>query len=344
MQVLVHASQSNTRLETFDGIDKCGERLADEMRSVVAQHPSLERVTVIGHSMGGLLLRYATATLFNPEANTIAGLVPAHFITMATPHLGCDGAGVAQVPFIGWAGALTPFLRWISVPTAAALFKRTGLQFFRADGSEVEGAEARPLLLRMTEDDPERGLYFYSALKSFTSRTAYANTGHDHLVGWTNSSLRFVHELPQLPELSTGAKGVVLEDDIMTAFEVPSRPKPEEEEQPQPSGRVSITAGLEGNEADAHTVTIMLQRLQQLPWRRIDVSFKGSPLSIMSHNHIQVGRKASARIQPESPLHLNFYIHNVPLFMSSSSFFSYPASGKVDLAQYEWTQRRHPPC
>lgn len=36
---------------------------------------------------------------------------------------------------------------------------------------------APPLLYRMTQDDPDRGLYFYSALASFASRTAYANTG-----------------------------------------------------------------------------------------------------------------------------------------------------------------------
>lgn len=29
----------------------------------------------------------------------------------------------------------------------------------------------------MTEDDADRGLYFYSSLRSFASRTAYANTG-----------------------------------------------------------------------------------------------------------------------------------------------------------------------
>lgn len=55
--VLVHASSSNTRVGTFDGIDLCGERLADEMRRVVSENPTLERVSVVGHSMGGLLLR-----------------------------------------------------------------------------------------------------------------------------------------------------------------------------------------------------------------------------------------------------------------------------------------------
>jgi hypothetical protein len=34
-----------------------------------------------------------------------------------------------------------------------------------------------PLLLQMTQDCPDRGLYFYSALAAFKTRTAYANMG-----------------------------------------------------------------------------------------------------------------------------------------------------------------------
>ena len=223
-----------------------------------------------------LSLRYATAALFNPEAQTIAGLAPAHFITMATPHLGCDGDGVAQVPFFGWAGPLSTVLQRISVPTARAVFRRTGLQFFRAD---VDDLGTQPLLIRMTQDDKERGLYFYSTLKSFKSRTAYANTGQDHLVGWSNSSLRFKHELPQLPNPSARGKGVILQDDIMAAFR--------RDEAQTTSKSVLDVSVQEENSKTGESVEGMLIRLQQLPWRRIDVDFSGSPLSILSHNHIQ---------------------------------------------------------
>lgn len=33
----------------------------------------------------------------------------------------------------------------------------------------------------------------------------------DHLVGWANSSLRFMHQLPRLPPGAQAAKGVVLQ-------------------------------------------------------------------------------------------------------------------------------------
>ena len=36
----------------------------------------------------------------------MAGLQPAHFISMACPHLGCRGEGAAQIPFMGWFSAV----------------------------------------------------------------------------------------------------------------------------------------------------------------------------------------------------------------------------------------------
>lgn len=41
-----------------------------------------------------------------------------------------------------------------------------------------------------------QGLLFMSALAAFETRTLYANSSGDHLVGWANSSLRRLGELP----------------------------------------------------------------------------------------------------------------------------------------------------
>ena len=41
-----------------------------------------------------------------------------------------------------------------------------------------------------------QGLLFLSGLAAFETRTLYANSSGDHLVGWANSSLRRLHELP----------------------------------------------------------------------------------------------------------------------------------------------------
>lgn len=44
--------------QTFEGIDTCGARVAEEVKGYIEQHPSLNRISVIGHSMGGLIARY----------------------------------------------------------------------------------------------------------------------------------------------------------------------------------------------------------------------------------------------------------------------------------------------
>lgn len=87
------------------------------MISVVNRHPNLQRISFVGHSLGGLIARYAVAVLYQqnlipkhgeeigeyvadeshrsplegkPRGN-IAGLDPVNFITSATPHLGSRG-------------------------------------------------------------------------------------------------------------------------------------------------------------------------------------------------------------------------------------------------------------
>lgn len=83
---------------------------------VVARHSNLEKISFVGHSLGGLVARYAIAVLYQQDltrkcvdeniesegkevnkssveekTRTIAGLEPVNFITSATPHLGSRG-------------------------------------------------------------------------------------------------------------------------------------------------------------------------------------------------------------------------------------------------------------
>ena len=50
------------------------------------------------------------------------------------------------------------------------------------------GTSLNVVQVRMSKDGPEGA--FWSALASFATRTCYANTACDHLVGWANASLR----------------------------------------------------------------------------------------------------------------------------------------------------------
>lgn len=91
--------------------------LVSQVISVVSRHPDLQKISFIGHSLGGLIARYAIAVLYQhnripkhgeengeedgdePHRSSlaekprgdIAGLEPVNFITFATPHLGSRG-------------------------------------------------------------------------------------------------------------------------------------------------------------------------------------------------------------------------------------------------------------
>ncbi|KAL3162411.1 hypothetical protein ABBQ32_010082 [Trebouxia sp. C0010 RCD-2024] len=314
--MLLVASNANSLTQTYDGIDTCGDRLAVEIEHKVKEYPSLQNISLLGHSMGGLLVRYAAGKLYDPTTKLIAGLKPAHFLTLATPHMGCDGQGPAQVPFIGWTGdmplaggLLQTLLQSAAKPFVSFFMKRTGQQFFMHD----TGNGQTPLLVQMSEDDAEHG-YFLSALASFATRTCYANAGGDHLVGWANSSIRHPDELPVI---SPGIKlnGIVRADPLEAALHpehaaelrrcsasamqrtvYETTGSGSSQAAPSHSGRAAAsTADSQQQAVDTVSSSAdalqVLQKLQSLPWRRVDVSFQHSKLPFFAHNHIQVTRK-----------------------------------------------------
>lgn len=75
--------------------------------------------------------------LYDESSRTILGLKPAHFVTMATPHLGVDGNGLTQVPLLGWAGdvpfigsSIQKLMISMACPVTSMLFGKSGQQFF----------------------------------------------------------------------------------------------------------------------------------------------------------------------------------------------------------------------
>ena len=68
----------------------------------------MKKISIVAHSLGGLVARYAIGRLFEPNSRIkfsggnirddgerleglIAGLEPMNFITFASPHLGSSG-------------------------------------------------------------------------------------------------------------------------------------------------------------------------------------------------------------------------------------------------------------
>ncbi|KAK4387636.1 putative lipase ROG1 [Sesamum angolense] len=298
--VLVHCSESNSSMLTFDGVDVMGKRLADEVISVVNSHPNLQKISFVGHSLGGLIARYAIAELHRRDLMTksgeengedeshkssleekpkgnIAGLEPVNFITCATPHLGSRGHkqenNIITILFIilQTVPRFQFFCGFYSMEKVASraswLLGRTGRHLFLSDCDEGKP----PLLLRMSSDSED--LKFISALQLFKRRVAYSNAQFDHLVGWSSASLRRRNELPKRRSLLKNVKypHIVNEEKSYTAN------APQE---------VSLKAKVARRRTTEMEET-MLRGLTRLSWERVDVSFKGSMQRLLAHNTIQ---------------------------------------------------------
>ncbi|KAG9446820.1 hypothetical protein H6P81_012948 [Aristolochia fimbriata] len=298
---LIYASSSNTYTKTFGGIDGAGKRLADEVMEVVQRTESLKKISFLAHSLGGLFARYAIAVLYSPSAlasgqpddlyscevalrekaaanssvGKIAGLEPTNFITLATPHLGVRGKN--QLPFL----LGVPLLEKLAPPIAPFFVGRTGRQLFLTDGKP----NRPPLLLRMASDCKDGK--FISALKAFKYRTVYANVSYDHMVGWRTSSIRREKELVKPPRRSLdGYKHVVdVEYCPPVSCDGPHFPleaaKAKEAAQTTPSTQ---------NTSEYHDIMEeeMIQGLQRVGWKKVDVSFHSALWPFFAHNNIHV--------------------------------------------------------
>ncbi|KAF5783237.1 putative alpha/Beta hydrolase [Helianthus annuus] len=276
---LIYASSCNTYSKTFAGIDGAGKRLADEVRQVVKSRENLKRISFLAHSLGGLIARYAVGVLYtrvdDRTAGLIAGLEAISFITLATPHLGVRGN--KQLPFL----LGVPMLEKIAAPMAPIFVGRTGSQLFLTDGKP----DRPPLLLRMTTDAEESD--FISALGAFKYRVLYANASYDHMVGRRTSSIRRESELVKPPLQSLdGYKHVV---DVEYCPPVESRGSsfpPEAARAKEAAQNVPTTQ----NTLEYHEIMEeeMIRGLQQLGWKKVDVSFHSSLWPFFAHNNIHV--------------------------------------------------------
>ncbi|KAJ7968702.1 Alpha/beta-hydrolase superfamily protein [Quillaja saponaria] len=297
---LIYASSSNTFTKTFAGIDGAGKRLADEVIQVVQKTEGLKRISFLAHSLGGLFARYAISVLYSPNTlndsqsgdpenftiensqttsssrgGMIAGLEPINFITLATPHLGVRGR--KQLPFLFG----VPFLEKLAAPIAPIFVGRTGKQLFLTD----DKSNKPPLLLRMS-CDCEDGK-FLSALGSFTCRIVYANVSYDHMVGWRTSSIRRETELFKPPRRSLdGYKHVV---DVDYCPPVPSD-NPHFPPQAAKAKEAAQKAPSTENTVEYREIMEeeMIRGLQQLGWKKVDISFHSAFWPFFAHNNIHV--------------------------------------------------------
>ncbi|XP_024386133.1 putative lipase C4A8.10 [Physcomitrium patens] len=284
---LIHASAVNSFLNTLDGIDNAGRRLASEIEQIVEKVPSLKRISFVAHSLGGLFARYAVAMLYTPKDDftedmnildelesrgeehpvfrrrrepKIAGLEAVNFIALASPHLGVRGN--KQLPIL----LGVPVLEKLAAPIAPFVMGRTGKQLFLTDGKSSDS----PLLLRMASDCPDG--QFISALRAFKSRVVYANVRYDYVVGWRTSSIRRESELPRPPRVSMdGYKHVVnVEYCPAVASDAPAF------QQESAQGKAAAQVSPDSKKAAAYHNRLeeeMVRGLQRVSWRKVDVNF-----------------------------------------------------------------------
>ncbi|CDP12796.1 unnamed protein product [Coffea canephora] len=284
---LIYASSCNSYTKTFTGIDGAGKRLADEVMQVVRKQETLKKISFVAHSLGGLFARYAISVLYTPNnsghpydlsASTkglIAGLEPINFITLATPHLGVRGN--KQLPFL----LGVPFLEKIAAPLAPIFIGRTGSQLFLTDGKPNKP----PLLLRMASDCEDGK--FISALGAFRCRVLYANVSYDHMVGWRTSSIRRETELVKPPQRSLDGYQHVVDVEYCPPVSSSSPHFPPEAAKAKEAAQNAPTMQ---NTLEYHEIVEeeMIRGLQQLGWKKVDVSFHSAFWPFFAHNNIHV--------------------------------------------------------
>lgn len=260
-ELLVHASSVNTD-KTHDGIVAGGERLANDIREVVAKYPGLKRISLVGFSLGGLYVRYAIALLYDVESGRIAGLAPNKLVAVASPHLGVRGFGV---------------YRFFPPPVLACahlLFGHTGLELVLHDTNSVEH-----LLVSMSTDENPLGLPFISALKAFRQRLLYANVRNDFMVNYGTAALDHTVQAVgagDVADIAVPPDGLTFEDidvdydekgcKICFSFQYPSR----SDQTITPTDPVAERAA--GDEEE-----LMCQRLKAVGWTVVAIDF---PLAV----------------------------------------------------------------
>ncbi|WVZ82449.1 hypothetical protein U9M48_029710 [Paspalum notatum var. saurae] len=180
-----------------------------------------------------------------------------------------------------------PFLQGLSIleklaaPLAPLIVGRTGAQLFLTDGDPSKP----PLLLQMASDCEDK--MFILALAAFKNRVLYANVSYDHMVGWRTSSVRREKDLIKPSHRSLeGYKHIVnVEYCSPVSSQAPHFPskaaRAKEAAQRTPNAE---------NTEEYHQMMEeeMINGLQKVGWRKVDVNFHSSFWPYSAHNSIHV--------------------------------------------------------
>lgn len=166
LDIVVHCASCNDGfLFTHDGIDKGGTRLANEICDLLTDKTQITRISIIGHSLGGMYSRYCVGVLH--ERGFFQQIKPENLITIATPHVG------SRRPPNG-------FFNHAALLVTRNAFSITGKQLMVED-QRTEG----PILLEMSRPESK----YFKALELFSTRILFANVANDIQVNYSTAAI-----------------------------------------------------------------------------------------------------------------------------------------------------------
>ncbi|RGB43328.1 putative serine esterase-domain-containing protein [Rhizophagus diaphanus] len=170
-KIVVYASDVNHSL-TEEGIERCSKRLANHLLKYIgwntSHKPFISKISMVGHSLGGLFNLFAAGYLQSVTNGTFFEKIePIHFIAFASPLLGSTQ--------LAW---------YIKIPMKLGLLGKTGKELILKKCK----TDQEPLLLSISHPTSPSHI----ALMKFRNRTLYSNVINDNLVFLKTSSLYFV--------------------------------------------------------------------------------------------------------------------------------------------------------
>ena len=182
LHILVAKTNSDTY--TYDGIDLGAERVTQEIEAHVddleKDGSQINKLSVIGYSLGGLVARYAIGLLYSK--GWFQRIEPINFTTFATPHLG------VRTPFPG-----VPYQVWNTL--GSRTLSISGRQLFTIDTFRETG---RSLLSVLADHNS----IFMLALSRFKHRVLYANIINDRSAPYYTTSISVTDPYTNLDAIS----------------------------------------------------------------------------------------------------------------------------------------------
>ncbi|KAI9250759.1 putative serine esterase-domain-containing protein [Sporodiniella umbellata] len=153
---------------SYDGIDICGQRAAEQVEATLKQLNAIgkkvSKISFIGYSLGGLILRYAIGVL--GERKLFDSVEPDCFATFASPHMGTKLPGNTL-----W----TNFFNYVS----GNFVSHSGEQL------QLKDSPNKPLIYTLSDPND----IYFKYLARFKVKRSYANIANDRTVPYWTSGM-----------------------------------------------------------------------------------------------------------------------------------------------------------